>query len=185
MSAGCRGCLPGSGMSTGTGMTSGCRDVHRGWPEGARYPRAPRCRCSQGPAVSSRCRWRCRAAAGLWCHLVGCRLPAAPLCRGERVTPARVSPGLQAAQGSALRYRGALHPPLQPLLGQSSRYFSLLMLHRVPVLSLLGRAGAFRKCLSEQLVSQGMFPDPPAGRNGGLSSSSRRRADQQESLCPH
>lgn len=60
-------------------------------------------RCSQGPAVSSRCRCRCRAAAGLWCHLVGCRLPAAPLCRGERVTPARVSPG--AAGGSGLRAR--------------------------------------------------------------------------------
>lgn len=83
------GCLLGvgdvSGMSTGTGMTTGCRDGHWGFPEGARCPRVPPCPevggCSQGPAMSPRCRGR--VVAGLWCHLVGCRLPVAPVWRGE------------------------------------------------------------------------------------------------------
>lgn len=183
MSSGYRGYLPGSGMSTGTGMTG----MSAGDSQRCQLPRstatqvgAHRCR------GVSRC--RCRAVAGLWCHLVGCRLPAPPVWRGQRATPARGTPGQQPRSGPPDR---ALHLPLLPYAAPPWPVLPLFASFaapqrlRVAVLFLLERAGAFRKGLSEQLVSQRMPPDPPTGRAGGLSSSSGRQRAQQESLCPH
>lgn len=103
-------------------------------PKGTAMPEHGR--CWQGPAMSSR--HRCRAAAGLWCHLVGCRLPVAPVWRGERAAPARGSPGAAAPPGapwlqpsSSAGERSTLFcSALQLLLGQFSQYFPLLLLRR-------------------------------------------------------
>lgn len=162
----------GSGMSTGYWNDHWVPGCPLGIPGGCQCPRVPRCpedgRCSQGTAMSARCRCRCRAAAGLWCHLVGCRLPVAPVWRGERAAPAHGSPGAAAALGApglqpgwGLRARVQVSAPT-PLFRSATPPWPVLPVfpssaasqrHRVPVLSLLGRAGAFGKGLSEKLMS--------------------------------
>lgn len=178
-----------------SGISARLWDVHRDWNDWDVRWGFPEVPAAQEYGDAGRCS-----------QVPRCLSVPVPGCRGALVPPRGLSPpgasGLAGAEGDT----GPWHPRAAAPLGAPDRALHLPLLPyaappwpvlpvfasfaapqrlRVAVLFLLERAGAFRKGLSEQLVSQRMPPDPPTGRAGGLSSSSGRQRAQQESLCPH